>query len=98
MTYYDKLNKIEEAQDLLKQAVELIKDAVKNTHEENSAKSYIISHLEIMIDSDHSYYSSSPTLDDIYKNLNDEKEENEFSAGEDFDEAEEAEWRNKIYN
>ena len=86
MKYQDRLDLIEEAQELLKKAVEKIDLAVRGTGEENTAQAYITSHLEIIIDSNHSQpYSSTPNLDDVWNNLNIER-----------DEWEEADWRSKL--
>ena len=87
MKYQDRLNLIEEAQDLLRKAVENIDLAVRGTGEENTAQAYITSHLKIIIDSNHSYFSASPNLDDVWKNLNIER-----------DEQEEGDWRSKLFN
>ena len=74
MTIQDSILAIEQAQELMRQANDLIKQAVRNRQCQQTADAYIISHLEILIDSNHRYFSSSTNLENIIEDLTEEQQ------------------------
>ena len=68
----ERIEKIYKAQDLLRQASNLISEATRGTSQEERTKSYITSHIDICIDSDHYYSTFAPNLETIIENLNNE--------------------------
>lgn len=51
----ERISMLEEAQGLLEEALTLIRQAVRGTHVEDSAESYIIPHLKMRINDQHEY-------------------------------------------
>ena len=78
MTFQDRIFAIEQAQELMREANQLIKEAVRGTESAQMCDAYVTSHLEILIDSDHCYFTSSTNLENIKESLKDEEEREDF--------------------
>ena len=78
MTLEEKISNLEEAQDLLRQAVELIEEATKGSENEAYTDAYLTSNIKIHIDDESGYVTSAPNLSKIIEELQVEAEfENE---------------------
>jgi len=82
MNYQDRISQIQEAQDLLNEAHQLIKDAIHGTGTQQYTKAYLLDHLQIMISSDHGFLSSDENLDKVIERLEEEEEDNEYDENE----------------
>lgn len=65
MTKYERIEKLEMAQDLINQAIDLICDAVEDTSKERSADAYIIAHLDNWANGGNPYDDTIPVLVDF---------------------------------
>jgi len=78
MTLEEKVEKLEEAQDLLRQAVELIEEATQGSRNEAYTDAYLTSNIKIHIDDESGYITAAPNLSKVIEELHQEDEfENE---------------------
>ena len=66
---------IQEAQDLLREAQELIEDAIDGTRGESNTRAYLVDHLRALIDNQHGFCTSRKTLEDVMDELENEIED-----------------------
>lgn len=67
------INRLTEAQDLLREALDILKDVASET-DNRMASAYITPHLAIMIDNEHDYLSRDYSVEDWIDELRDEDE------------------------
>ncbi|WP_119069238.1 hypothetical protein [Aggregatilinea lenta] len=66
----ERLDMLEEAREYLEQAIHLIRDATRNTGEEDRAEVYIIPTLAMCVGNDHEYLGSQPyNVEELYEAL-----------------------------
>ncbi|MFW5847856.1 MAG: hypothetical protein ACOCVF_02970 [bacterium] len=72
----EKIEQLEQAQEKINEAVELIKSAVKDTNMDNECESYIIGHLENWAEGLNQYdYTSIPKLIKRIENYEEDEDE-----------------------
>ncbi len=74
MDKYELSDLIDEAQEKMMEAVELLKMYIRETNDQN-AKIYIVDHLEIMTYREHGFISSDLNLDDLKDRIFGDEEE-----------------------
>jgi hypothetical protein len=77
MDTYDRIALLEEAQGLLKEALDLIRQAVRDTPIENSAESYLIPHLAMRIDDHHEYLGREQSVAELIAALREDGADDE---------------------
>jgi hypothetical protein len=60
MNTQDRINNLQEAQDLIREAIDLIESALRGTDSENHADAYLIPQLKMAISDDHGYLGYNP--------------------------------------
>ena len=75
----NKIELIEQAQEHINCAIELLQQACKN---DSSAQNYIIAPLKIIASSNHPYYSNEPNLDDLIERYNSDDEDEQDEQDE----------------
>lgn len=73
----EKIAMIEEAQNKLHEALDLVRKAIEDLDNSVFYEAYILDHLRIMIDADHDFMSCDPNLDDIIDSLRNEASDEE---------------------
>jgi len=64
----EKLEKLQEAQDHINEAIKLIQEVVKNTCQETRVEYYIIGHLDNWTNNENSYDDTIPVLMEWFEN------------------------------
>lgn len=68
MDPYERTEMLEDAREHLRQAIDLIRDAVRGTHVDNYAGAYIIPSLIMCKDENHEYLGSQPAnIDELIR-------------------------------
>ena len=70
----ERFQKLEEAQGLLQEALDLVKEATKGHYVESNVKAYFTDHLRIMVDDNHGFLTNDLNIDKIKANIQDEDE------------------------
>jgi hypothetical protein len=70
------IDNLREAQDLLRDAHEIISDYCKESGDEN-AKAYLADHLRIMIDGQHGFLDSSLNVEDVIERIKGDEDDDE---------------------
>ena len=73
----DRIDAVLEAQDLLSEALDAIKQAIRGLGCQPNIEAYFTDHLEIMISGDHRFLSRNKTCDDIIDQIREEFEEDD---------------------
>ena len=68
----DRITMLEEAQEKLHEARELIKTAVEDTSCEDSTRTYLLAQLEILTSDEHSWLSNDLNIDKVIKEIKEE--------------------------
>lgn len=72
-----RIEALEEARNLIKQAIELIKDAIEDTSIEDRAEAYILPSLKMCLGSGHGYLGSQPcNIDEMIEDIEEDEEDN----------------------
>ena len=74
MELKERIEMIEEAQEKMLDAIELVQKAVKNTENERNTEAYWISHAKILASDNHGFLSKDKNLDTIIEELREEQE------------------------
>ncbi len=78
MSNQEFISRLQEAQDLLREALDILKDVSNGTDSGSGmADAYIIPHLTIMIDNDHGYMSRDYNIEDWIKDLREDSDDDE---------------------
>ncbi len=78
MDLSERISDLEQAQELMRDAAELIKRAVKGTSQEHVNEAYVESHLRILTDNESGYLSRSTNVQSLIDGLNEENNDSEF--------------------
>ncbi len=73
----ERVSMLEEAQGLLEEAVSLIRQAVRGTHVEDSAASYLIPHLKMRISDQHEYLGREQNVAELIDALRESEDDEE---------------------
>ena len=75
LTTSERVRTIEEAQDKLREAIELVEQATKGTAIEQRTKYTLIAGLQMAIDKDHEWLGRATSLQDLIEELEENEEE-----------------------
>ena len=79
MTKTERIEMIEEARQLVREAMELLTDAVDGTDADSTFNSYTVPTVEVLIENEHQWLANnSGNLDNLIEEI--ENEENEFDS------------------
>lgn len=70
----DIIEQLEQAQNLLREARDIIRDVIHQTHDRH-AESYLLAPLEVLIDQDHRWLSRDFNIDRWIEDLQEEEDE-----------------------
>lgn len=77
LTTDERIDMVQQAQELLHEAIELVERAVAGTGAERYTDAYLLAQLKIRAGSGHGYLTNDQTLDDVIESLKEEDEEDE---------------------
>lgn len=69
----EKIQELQEAQEMLHEAREKISNAIRGTRREAHTKAYLVSHLEIMTSEDHCFLSDDLNLDKVIQEIREDE-------------------------
>lgn len=75
MTTDERIDALQEAQDLLREAVLLVRQATSDTTIEERARRLVIAYLEMATDSNHDWLGRSTSIEDLIEDLKEEEDE-----------------------
>ena len=75
MTTSERVQTIQEAQDKLREAIELVEQATKGTAIEQRTRYTLIAGLQMAIDKDHEWLGQATSLQDLIGELEEEEED-----------------------
>lgn len=75
MELHQRVQKLEEAQDKMREASQLISDAVSGHGISGSANAYVVAHLDILIDSNHGYLDGSDNVEKLIESIQSNEED-----------------------
>ena len=78
----EKIEQLEDAREHLREAHNVIQDAISGISSEANIKAYFLDKLKIMISEDHGFMTNDPTIDSIIKKVEEEYDESEESKNE----------------
>lgn len=77
LTTDERIEMVQQAQELLHEVIELVQQAVAGTGAEKYTEAYLLAHLKIRAGSGHGYLTRDQTLDDVIDSLKEDEEEEE---------------------
>lgn len=75
LTKDERIDMVQQAQELLHEAIELVERAVAGTGAERYTDAYLLAQLKIRAGSGHGYLTNDQTLDDVIESLQEDEEE-----------------------
>lgn len=75
MTNQDRIFALEEAQEKMREALGLIKEATKGTSAAGTSRAYVESNLATLIDEHHGYLDNSTNVQDLINTLEEQGDE-----------------------
>ena len=79
----DRIEMLEQAQELMSEAITLVKDAISGTRYERNSEAYWVAHAKILLGSGHGYTSNDKNIDTMVQELKDDIEELENAKEDD---------------